>query len=181
MVAGNDRGSGRGPHNGPGAGRATVPSISYATDWGALMYKHILIPTDGSGLSEKAIAHGLKLARSVRAKVTFITVTEPFHTFVFSPEQITETPAEYRTHMREQAARFLAEAGRLAEAEGIAHDTVQIEEQHPYQAIIDTATGHECDLIVMSSHGRSGVSAMLLGSETLKVLTHTTIPVLVCR
>ena len=145
------------------------------------MYRHILIPTDGSELSQNAIAHGAALAKSINAKVTILTVSTPFHTFAVEPEMVTDTPEQYAKHMANRAAKYLNSAKEAAAAAGVNCDTVHVEHDHPYQAIIDAAAREPCDLIVMASHGRRGVSAMMLGSETAKVLTHSAVPVLVVR
>jgi nucleotide-binding universal stress UspA family protein len=145
------------------------------------MYKHILIPTDGSELSQNAIAHGAALAKSINAKVTILTVSTPFHTFAVEPEMVTDTPEQYAKHMANRAAKYLNSAKEAVVAAGVNCDTVHVEHDHPYQAIIDTAAREPCDLIVMASHGRRGVSAIMLGSETVKVLTHGAVPVLVVR
>ena len=135
----------------------------------------------GSELSGKAIQHGIALAKSVGAKVTGITVTVPFHIFATDPDTLTDTPASYRTRVAAAAAKYLEQTKNVAAAAGITCDAIPVEHEHPYQAIIDTAKDNGCDLIVMASHGRRGLSALVLGSETVKVLTHSTIPVLVCR
>jgi nucleotide-binding universal stress UspA family protein len=145
------------------------------------MYKHILIPTDGSELSEKAIREGVALARSVKARVTGITVFRPFHTFAMMPMMVTDTPEQYRADCAALGEKYLAVITDAAKLAGVPCDVAQTEHEHPYQAIIDSATKLGCDLIFMASHGRRGVSALLLGSETTKVLTHSRIPVLVCR
>ncbi len=145
------------------------------------MYKHILIATDGSALGAKAVEAGLSLAAAGGAKVTALTVTEPFHTLSFVPSQITDTPKTYEQHAAEFARRLLSKVQAQAETVGIPCDTTWVQHQHPYEAIIDAAKSKGCDLIVMASHGRRGVSAIVLGSETLKVLTHSTLPVLVYR
>jgi nucleotide-binding universal stress UspA family protein len=128
------------------------------------MYTNILIPTDGSELSEKAVSHGIGLAKRIGAKVTVLTVLPPFQIF-----------------RAEHAEKTLGAAARLAQAAGVACEGVHVEHDYPYQAIIDTAASKGCDLIVMASHGRHGISAVLLGSETMKVLTHSKTPVLVHR
>jgi nucleotide-binding universal stress UspA family protein len=145
------------------------------------MYKHILIPIDGSEFSFRAVEHGVTLAQTVGAKVSFLTVTEPFHVFSLGVDQISETRSEFERHMREQANRDLARAAELAMSAHVSHETIHRQDEQPYEAIIDTALAERCDLIVMASHGRRGVSAMLLGSETAKVLTHSSTPVLVVR
>ena len=145
------------------------------------MYKHILIPTDGSELSQKAIDHGAKLAKALNAKITMLTVSEPFHIFALDPTVVTGTPAEYKRHIADVTAQYLKTAKDTAAAAGITCDGVHVEHEQPYRAIIDTASKMGCDAIVMASHGRRGISAMVLGSETLKVLTHSSTPVVVVR
>ena len=144
------------------------------------MYRHILIPTDGSELSRNAVQYGISLAKSVNAKVTGITVTTPFHVFSLDSEMIEDTADTYKQRMEIVAAKYLEQVKDAAKA-GVSCDTVHVESEHPYQAIIDAAKAKGCDLIVMASHGRGGLSAVILGSQTLKVLTHSTIPVLVYR
>ena len=136
------------------------------------MYRHILIPTDGSELSQGALAHGIAMAKVINAKVTVVAVSAPFQTFFADPTLV--MPGEF-------AKEHLERAREAASATGFGIETVHVEHDHPYQAIIDAATQRGCDLIVMASHGRRGLSAVVLGSETVKVLTHSTIPVLVVR
>jgi nucleotide-binding universal stress UspA family protein len=145
------------------------------------MYANILIPTDGSELAAKAVQHGIALARRLGAKVTVLTVLAPFHTFTTNSQMIEDTPAQYKARMQERAEEILGTIARAAQVAGVACDSVQVEDEHPYRAIIDTAASKGCDLIVMASHGRHGISAIILGGETLKVLTHCKIPVLVHR
>jgi nucleotide-binding universal stress UspA family protein len=145
------------------------------------MYTSILIPTDGLELASKAVQHGIALAKQISAKVTVLTVLPPFHTLTTDARMIEDTPAQYKARMHEAAEETLNAAVNCAKSEGAVCETIQVEHEHPYQAIIDTATSKRCDLIVMASHGRHGVSAILLGSETVKVLTHCKIPVLVYR
>ena len=141
------------------------------------MYRKILIPTDGSELAGKAIEHGVALAKATGASITFLTVTRPYRTGTLETAAIEDTPAEYEAGIAAEADKMLQIAAGVAKAAG----AVQIEDDRPYQAIIDTAGSKGCDLIVMASHGRQGISALLLGSETVKVLTHCKIPVLVHR
>jgi len=145
------------------------------------MHRHILIPTDGSELSQKAIDYGMALAKSVNAKVTVLTVSTPFYTLVVEPGMVTDTPEQYGKRMATLAAKYLNVAKEAALAAGVSCDTMHVEHDHPYLAIIETASQKSCDLIVMASHGRRGISAIVLGSEAVKVLTHSTIPVLVFR
>jgi len=145
------------------------------------MYTNVLIPTDGSELAGKAVQHGLALAKRIGARVTVLTVLPPFHTFTTDAQMIEDTPDQYKVRMQKHAEETLGAAAQAAQAAGVACETVQAEHEHPYQAIIDIASSKNCDLIVMASHGRHGMSAILLGSETVKVLTHCKIPVLVHR
>lgn len=145
------------------------------------MYSHILVATDGSSLATRGVEHGVGLAKSLGARVTLLTVSERFHIFSLDANQLEETRETYKDHMKEQARQTLAEAGGMAAAAGLKAEALHLEDDEPYQAIIRTAEGRRCDLIVMASHGRGGVSALLLGSETMKVLTHSKIPVLVVR
>ena len=145
------------------------------------MYKHILIPTDGSPLSDKAVTEGVALAREVNAKLTVLTVTVPFHILSTAPAIVEYTQPQYEEQMKVFAARVLAKAAATAKTGGVQYQTLHVEHEHPYQAIIDTAQSQGCDLILMASHGRRGVAALVLGSETVKVLTHSKLPVLVHR
>ena len=145
------------------------------------MYTNILIPTDGSELAGKAVLHGIALAKRIGAKATALTVLPPFHVFTTDTQMLEDTPAQYKVRVQEHAAKTLGAVAQAAQASGVACEMVHVEHEHPYQAIIDTAEAKGCDLIVMASHGRHGISAIVLGSETVKVLTHSKIPVLVHR
>ena len=148
------------------------------------MYRHILIPTDGSELAEHAVTSGLSLAKSVGARVSIIVVEAPFNVFNVPESKVQQMPAEFSKHaeqIKKHATSVLNRAANMAKQAGVSCETIQVEHEQPYQAIIAAAKDKGCDLIVMASHGRSGLSAVLLGSVTNKVLTHTKIPVLVCR
>lgn len=145
------------------------------------MYKHILIPTDGSALSNQAIHHGVALAKTFGAAVSALTVSPTFHNFALDPAQVTATAEQYEKDCLARAEKHLAVARVEAGIAGVPCETMHVINDQPYQVIIDTAKTAPCDLIVMASHGRRGMSALLLGSETSKVLTHSKIPVLVCR
>lgn len=145
------------------------------------MYSHILIPTDGSDLAGKAVRHGMALAGAIGAKTTVLTVSPQFHVLTADAQMIEDTRDQYETRMRDQANKILDAAAVAARTAGVVCETIQTEQEHPYQAIIDTAAAKGCDLIVMASHGRHGIAALVLGSETVKVLTHSKIPVLVHR
>lgn len=145
------------------------------------MYKNILIPTDGSELSAKAIRYGVALAKTLGASVTAITVTQPFHSLSVDPLMLTDTHEEYDDRARKLAEQVLGEFRAVASEAGIHRDALHVEHATAYEAILKAAQAQDCDLIVMASHGRGGMAALVLGSETLKVLTHSTIPVLVYR
>lgn len=145
------------------------------------MYTHLLLPTDGSKLSSHAIDQGLALAASVGAKATILTVVEPFHSFNASSDLLAEVREDYEKNAKASAEKLLQAAADKAGAAGVEAETVLIRDDHPHQRIIDAAAERGCDLIVMASHGRRGVSALLMGSVTQKVLTHSTTPVLVIR
>jgi nucleotide-binding universal stress UspA family protein len=145
------------------------------------MYTHILIPTDGSELAGKAVQDGIALAKRIGAKATALTVLPPFHVLTTDTQMLEDTPAQYKVRMQAHAEKTLGAVVQAAQTSGVACEMVHVEHEHPYQAIIDTAESKGCDLIVMASHGRHGISAILLGSETVKVLTHSKIPVLVHR
>ena len=146
------------------------------------MYRHILIPTDGSELAHKAVVHGLSLAKVVGAKATALIVESSFNVYDVPASRANLMSAafdEYAKHAREHAESILNRIADDANTAGVQCETVQMIQDHPYQAIVDTAKEKGCDLIVMASHGRGGIAAVVLGSVTAKVLTHTTIPVLV--
>jgi nucleotide-binding universal stress UspA family protein len=145
------------------------------------MYTNILIPTDGSELAGKAVRDGIALAKRIGAKTTALTVLPPFHVLTTDTRMLEDTPAQYEVRMQAHAEKTLGAVAQAAEAAGVACEMVHVEHEHPHQAIIDTAESKGCDLIVMASHGRHGISAIVLGSETVKVLTHSKIPVLVHR
>ncbi len=145
------------------------------------MYKNILIPTDGSPLSDKAVTQGVALAKELKAKLTILTVTVPYHIFSSDPAMVDYTRSQYDEGMRQFASRLLAKTIDEARMAGVRCQTLHVEHEHPYRAIIETAESNGCDLILMASHGRRGVATVVLGSETVKVLTHCKIPVLVHR
>ena len=144
------------------------------------MYKHILIATDGSELAGKAVSTGLALAKQLKSKVTAVTATEPWTAMLTGEAGFAFPVEEYEKGAAESAARILSEVTTAAKAQDVACETVRVND-FAAEGIIETAKARGCDLIVMASHGRRGISALLLGSETSKVLTHSTIPVLVYR
>lgn len=145
------------------------------------MFKHILVATDGSELSGKAESQGIDLAQKLAAKLTFVTVRVPFHLYAFEVGITPDIYQQYDEKTKESAKTVLAKAKAAAKTAGLDSDGFELESEFPHEVIISLAKQQGCDLIVMASHGRRGLSAMLLGSETTKVLTHSTIPVLVCR
>lgn len=145
------------------------------------MYKHILIPIDGSSLSDAGLAQGLALARALGASVTIVTAYATFHAPSMETVQLEGVRAVYEHQASELARSYLAEAEAKAKSAGVPCHTEMRESDTPYQVIIDIAMTQGCDLIAMSSHGRSGMAALLLGSQTQKVLAHSTLPVLVYR
>jgi nucleotide-binding universal stress UspA family protein len=146
------------------------------------MYKHILVPTDGSPLSLKAARAAAKLAAKLKAKITALYVMPPYMPRTSSEDIVYRavySVQEYEQGMRKTADKALARI--VAAADGASCDTMAKTHVHPWEAIIDAARTRKCDLIVMASHGRRGLAGLLLGSETQKVLTHSKTPVLVCR
>lgn len=144
------------------------------------MFKHILIPTDGTELSEKAVAGGIALAKSLGASITAYACNESYPYLPVS-EFVLETPLAFKERVEEQSKLALQAVQSAAEKEGVKCDVFQSEHATPYMGIIEAAQRKGCDLILMASHGRRGLSGVILGSETQKVLTHSSIPVLVFR
>jgi nucleotide-binding universal stress UspA family protein len=145
------------------------------------MFKHLLLPTDGSELSEIAIQKGIQFAHEINARVTGFHVLSEFHVFTYRPEMLEETREEFMRDARTRASQYLSVIEKAANRAGVRCDTGYATSAHPYEAIIRAAEENGCDLIMMASHGRRGVQALLIGSETHKVLTHSKIPVLVYR
>ena len=147
------------------------------------MFKHILLPTDGSSLSNKAVKRGIEFAGKIRARVTALHVVPEFRPFAdegFAPM----SPALKKRlddEARMRAARMLDAIARAARSKRVRCATLTVASDLPYQEIIKTARRRKCDLIMMASHGRRGLSSLLLGSETAKVLLHAKVPVLVVR
>jgi nucleotide-binding universal stress UspA family protein len=144
------------------------------------MFKRILVPTDGSEITEKATRTAIALAQSLGAEVFALSVKEPFPYSAVSELQPIP-PQEFFDAQERIAVRRVDDVQKLCLAAGLTGDAQTVEAIHPWEAIIEFARDNACDLIVMASHGRRGMSALLLGSETQKVLTHSTVPVLVVR
>lgn len=147
------------------------------------MYKHLLVPTDGSELSTEAVRKAIGLAKSLDAKITFLNVQPDFPLPIVGEGALIapESRDEFAKSTREQADRILREACDLAAQESVMATAVTGVSDVPYELIISTAANEQCDLVFMASHGRRGLAGLLIGSETHKVLTHSKIPVLVYR
>ncbi len=144
------------------------------------MYKRILVPTDGSEISAKAVESAASLARLLGAQARVLSVKEPFPYSAISEMQ--PVPPQEFYDAQERIARGRVDAAvQVLEAAGVKAEGSTVESLHPWEAIIAHAKDQDCDLIVMASHGRRGFNALLLGSETQKVLTHSTLAVLVVR
>ena len=145
------------------------------------MFKQILLPTDGSELSAAAIQQGVHFAKSIGAKVTGLCVMPHQHPFLYETEIPMRALEEAAKRYKELAHTYLAAIEKAGKEVGVSVDTVYEIGDSPYEVIIRVAEKKGCDLIMMASHGRRGVGALLIGSETQKVLTHSKIPVLVYR
>jgi nucleotide-binding universal stress UspA family protein len=144
------------------------------------MYKRILVPTDGSDITSKAVQTAISLAKVTGASLTTISVKEPFPYSAISEMQPVP-PQEFYDAQERIAAERVKVVVNAANAAGLNCDGYTVEALHPWEAILDQAKQQACDLIVMASHGRRGVTALLLGSETNRVLTHSPLPVLVVK
>lgn len=148
------------------------------------MFKHLLLPTDGSKFSDRAIQRGLDFAREINARVTAVHVIPEFRMMAdesFVLPTSADLKRRYDKEAKTRAEKMLARIGERAEAAGVEYECVAVMGDVAYEQIIETAKKRKCDLIMMASHGRRGLTGLLLGSETAKVLTHSKIPVLVVR
>lgn len=149
------------------------------------MYQHILLPTDGSDIAQAGVDHGLKLACRHGSKVTVVTVTEPLGgQFAFASDLWSPSDEETAAFDRTQAgiaARILEPVREKAQALGLAVETLHVPWRRVAGALVDTACDRDCSLIVMSSHGRTGMNRIMLGSQTAEVLATSAVPVLVVR
>jgi len=144
------------------------------------MYKHILIATDGSDLAEKAVNAGLTLAKLHRAKATAMTASEPWAAAPTNQGTLTVPFDAYEQAAAAAAARILACVRKLANQLDVECTTVHIKD-HPADGILQAAKARGCDLIVMASNGRRGLSRLVLGSQATRVLTYSPVPVLICK
>jgi len=147
------------------------------------MFKHVLVPTDGSELSEATVNRAISFAQDAGARITFFYAQPDFPMPIYGEGALIDptTPEQFAQSAAQEATRILDSAKGKADAVGVVCDTDTQINEIPYEAIIDAAERHGCDLIFMASHGRRGLASLLLGSETQKVLTHTRVPVLVYR
>ena len=148
-----------------------------------MRFKHILLPTDGSPLSDKGVNHGIAFAKQIKARVTTIHVVPEFR--ALADDSLFPTSAAVRQRFLQEAGlrgqRIVDKVAKKAKAAGVRCRSIVAPSGLPYEKIIVAARRQKCDLIFMASHGRRGLSSVLLGSETAKVLTHSKIPVLVVR
>jgi len=149
------------------------------------MYKHIMLPIDASEPSQKAEKECIAFAKSIKAKVTAIHVVSHYYLHVRSyaaPKSVhSKIEREHEEEAKEVAQKMVSALTKRAKADGVECDALVVVGDNPYEEIINSARDRKCDLIMMASHGRKGLDAVLLGSETVKVLTHSKIPVLVVR
>ena len=148
------------------------------------MYKHILLPTDGSRLAAKGVKAGVRLAKSIGARVTGVYVIPPYmppmygEAAIYVPEI---SPKRYKEMTEKEAKKALAAVEIEAGTAGVRCKTEFLVSSQAYEGILKTARRAKCDLVVMASHGRGGLSGLILGSETQRLLAHSRVPVLVCR
>jgi nucleotide-binding universal stress UspA family protein len=148
------------------------------------MFKHILLPTDGSKLSDRAVQRGIEFAKSIGATVTAVHVIPEFRMMADESFVLPSSPdlkKRYEADAKARSAKMLDKIAERAKTAGVKFDGLSVRGDVPYEEIISAAKKKKCDLIMMASHGRRGLSGLLLGSETSKVLTHSKIPVLVVR
>ena len=145
------------------------------------MLDHILIPTDGTELSKRAAAFAVQLAKKMAAKVTAVTVTTPADAMMFGEVRIIRNAEEYEERMSASARAILDVIGKLAVDANLPFEKLHVRSELPWHGILEAAKSRKTDMIVMASHGRRGLSAMVIGSETQKVVNHSHIPVTIYR
>ena len=145
------------------------------------MLDNVLIPTDGTELSARAAAFGVQLAKKMGAKVTVVTVTTPADEIMVGEVSIIRHPEDYEQRASESARAILDAVGKLATEAGVAYEELHARSALPWQGILEAAKSRKADMIVMASHGRRGLSAMMIGSETQKVVNHSHIPVTIYK
>ena len=147
------------------------------------MFKHILVPTDGSTLSLRAAKNAIRLAKDQGARITAFYVAPEYHENIvgdYLPANFV-TQSAFQKQIKAVADKYLAQVKKMADVGGVACSVDYVSSDSPSQAIIEAAKQKKCDLIFMASHGRRGIAGLLIGSETHKVLTHCKLPVLVYR
>ena len=145
------------------------------------MYQHVLLPTDGSALSERAARDGVRFAKSLGAQLTVLHITPVAYPFEFYEYSAADRTVEFEEFWKKRAARALDPLERMAHDAGVACTAVHRVADSASEVIINVTAERGCDVVFMASHGRRGVSALLIGSETNKVLTHSSIPIIVWR
>jgi nucleotide-binding universal stress UspA family protein len=145
------------------------------------VFNHILLPTDGSQLADKAADAAIQFARQIGARLTVVHVMPELHLFTYEPGVTEAVHDQVRADRELHAKKVLGDAAERARAAGVPCDTLLLTSDYVDEAIIAAARAQQCDLIAMASHGRKGITGLLLGSVTHKVLTHSAIPVLVFR
>ena len=145
------------------------------------MFKHLLVPTDGSPLSARAAQAAVEFAKAVGARITALSVAEPYPYSALAESAYLPDQGRYEKEMQAHARRFVMEVAELATAAGVPCDTRVGLSFSPYEEIAANARELGCDVIFMASHGRKGINRLFVGSETQKVLAHTTLPVMVFR
>ncbi|HUB90265.1 MAG TPA: universal stress protein [Dyella sp.] len=145
------------------------------------MFKRILLPTDGSELSLKAIRLGVELAKSCGASVIALHVVPPVQTIAYIAEIMASVQFDYAKEATRFADRYLQDAHAIAEQAAVPFDRLLLFGSQPYEAILQTAKDRDCDLIVMAAHSWEGLARLLMGSETHKVILKSQVPVLICH
>jgi nucleotide-binding universal stress UspA family protein len=145
------------------------------------MLDNVLIPTDGTELSVRAAAFGVQLAKQMGAKVTAVTVTTPADEIMVGEVSIIRHPEDYEQRASESARAILGAIGKLATEAGVACEELHARSAQPWEGILEAARSRKADMILMASHGRRGLSAMMIGSETQKVVNHSHIPVTIYK
>jgi nucleotide-binding universal stress UspA family protein len=145
------------------------------------MHNHLLVAIDGSELAFGALKEGLGIAKKFGARVTIVTVTEPWQSVLIGGTGVGAPLEDYDKANVDWASKTLSEGKAVAEEVGVKADTVHVKDSYPADGIIATAEQRDCDMIVMASHGRRGFSRLLLGSQANEIVTHSTVPVLIWR
>ena len=145
------------------------------------MYKHLLVATDGSELATKAVEQGLRLGKALSAKMTVVTVTEPWTMVAPGEIGLTIPVDDYEQGVAQHAGKILDAVMLQAKTAGAVCDVLHVKDRYPADGILEAAKSSGCDLIVMASHGRRGIARMLIGSQANRVVTHSPIPVLIYK